>query len=88
MFYKNETLRLLEDKVVPIIKKYEDIELLIGDVSSSLDTIDSQSESEVFTMLEELYIKFNLSKSQTGMILIMEGLRDEWKQRDIDKLQK
>ena len=26
MFYKNETLRLLEDKVVPIIKKYEDIE--------------------------------------------------------------
>ena len=65
MFYKNETLRLLEDKVVPIIKKYEDIELLIGDVSSSLDTIDSQSESEVFTMLEELYIKFNLSKSQT-----------------------
>lgn len=63
-------------------------ELLIGDVSSSLDTIDSQSESEVFTMLEELYIKFNLSKSQTGMILIMEGLRDEWKQRDIDKLQK
>lgn len=30
----------------------------------------------------------NLSKSQTGMILIMEGLRDEWKQRDIDKLQK
>ena len=88
MFYKNETLRLLEDKVIPIIKKYEDIELLIGDVSSSLDTIDSQSESEVFTMLEELYIKFNLSKSQTGMILIMEGLRDEWKQRDIDKLQK
>lgn len=68
MFYKNETLRLLEDKVVPIIKKYEDIELLIGDVSSSLDTIDSQSESEVFTMLEELYIKFNLSKSQTGKI--------------------
>lgn len=61
MFYKNETLRLLEDKVVPIIKKYEDIELLIGDVSSSLDTIDSQSESEVFTMLEELYIKFNLT---------------------------
>ena len=43
MFYKNETLRLLEDKVVPIIKKYEDIELLIGDVSSSLDTIDSVS---------------------------------------------
>ncbi len=88
MFYDYEILRLLEDKVIPIIKKYEDIELLIGDVSSSLDTINSQSESEVFNMLEELYTKYKLSKPQTGMILIMECLRDEWKQRDIDKLQK
>ena len=88
MFYSGETLSLFEDKVVPIIKKYEDIELLIGDVSSSLDTIDLQDESEAFTMLDELYTKYNLSNSQTGMILIMEGLRDEWKQRDIDKLQK
>ena len=88
MFYDIERLRLLEDKIIPIIKKYEDIELLIGDVSSSLNTINIQNELEVFTMLEELYIKYNLPKPQTGMILIMEGLRDEWKQKDIDKLQK
>ena len=88
MFYNKETLRLFEDKVVPIIKKYEDIELLIGDVSSSLNTIDLQSAPEPFIMLKELYNKYNLPKPQTGMILIMEGLRDEWKQRDIDKLQK
>lgn len=88
MFYNCEILRLLEDNVIPIIKKYENIELLIGDVSSSLDTINSQSDSEMFNMLEELYTKYNLPKPQTGMILIMEGLRDEWKQRDIDKLQK
>lgn len=88
MFYNGETLSLFENKVVPIIKKYEDIELLIGDVSSSLETIDLQGEPEVFTMLEELYTKYNLSNTQSGMVLIMEGLRDEWKQRDIDKLQK
>ncbi len=88
MFYNKETLRLFEDKVVPIIKKYEDIELLIGDVSSSLNTIDLQSAPKPFIMLKELYNKYNLPKPQTGMILIMEGLRDEWKQRDIDKLQK
>ena len=88
MFFDGKILDLLEDKVIPIIKKYEDIELLIGDVSSSLDTIDSQNESKVFNMLQELYTKYNLSEPQTGMILIMEGLRDEWKQRDIDKLQK
>ena len=67
---------MLEDKIIPIIKKYEDIELLIGDVSSSLNTINIQNELEVFTMLKELYIKYNLPKPQTGMILIMEGLRD------------
>lgn len=88
MFYNIETLSLLEDKVVPIIKKYENIELLIGDISSSLDTIDLQNESEAFNMLVELYTKYNLSKSQTGMVFIMEGLRDEWRQKDIDKLQK
>ncbi|NBJ90725.1 sensor histidine kinase [Acutalibacter sp. 1XD8-36] len=88
MFYSSDALRLLEDKVVPIIKKYENIELLIGDVSSSLDTIDLQKESEIFNMLVELYNKYNLSEPQTGMVFIMEGLRDEWRQRDIDKLQK
>lgn len=88
MFYSSDALRLLEDKVVPIIKKYENIELLIGDVSSSLDTIDLQKESEIFNMLVELYNKYNLSEPQTGMVFITEGLRDEWRQRDIDKLQK
>lgn len=88
IFYNKEMLGLLEEKVIPIMKKYEDIELLIGDISSSLDTIDIQSDSEAFSMLEELYIKYNLSGSKTGMIIIMEGLRDEWRQKDIDKLQK
>ena len=88
MFYEKRTIQLLEEKIVPIMKKYEDIELLIGDVSSSLNTIDLQNEPSVFTMMEELYKKYNLPEPQTGMILIMEGLRDEWKQRDIDKLQK
>lgn len=88
MFYDSKTLVLLENKVIPIIKKYEDIELLIGDILSSLDIIDLKNESEIFGMLESLYIKYNLSNPQTGMIVIMEGLRDEWRQRDIDKLQK
>ena len=40
MFYKNETLRLLEDKVVPIIKKYEDI---VSIVSGDFDRIYAYS---------------------------------------------
>lgn len=88
MFYDNRTLQLFEDKIIPIIKKYEDVELLIGDVLSSLNLIDEQSDSGIFTMLEELYTKYNLPDPKTGMVVIMEGLRDEWRQRDIDKLQK
>lgn len=88
MFYDYRTLQIFENQVIPIIKKYEDVELLIGDVLSSLDLIDEQSESKMFAMLEELYTKYDLSAPQTGMIVIMDGLRDEWKQRDIDKLQK
>ncbi len=88
MFYDSKTLQLFENKVIPIMKKYEDVELLIGDVLSSLDVIDEQSESKIFSMLEEQYIKYDLSAPHTGLIVIMDGLRDEWKQRDIDKLQK
>ncbi|HAA9744233.1 TPA_asm: hypothetical protein GIM03_15775, partial [Listeria monocytogenes] len=32
--------------------------------------------------------RYELPDPQTGMILVMQGLRDEWKQKDIDKLQK
>jgi len=88
MFYDKKTLQTLEEQIIPIISKYEDVELLIGDVSSSLYTIDIQDESVPFKMIQELYHKYDLPNPQTGMILVMEGLRDEWKQKDIDKLQK
>lgn len=88
MFYDSNNLTILKDKVLPIIKKYENIELLVGDISSSLTEIDKEAEIEVFSMLEEQYAKYNLTGPCTGMILIMDGLRDDWKQRDIDKLQK
>lgn len=88
MFYDHKMLRLLENKVLPVIKKYEDIELLIGDVSSSLNTIDLESEPMIFSMLDGLYKKYCLPNPQTGMVLVMDGLRDEWRQKDIDKLQK
>lgn len=88
MFFDEKNLELLEKNIIPIIKKYEDIELLIGDVSSSLNTLDLFKESPEYAMLNELYIKHNLPDPITGMVIVMEGLRDEWKQKDIDKLQK
>lgn len=87
-FFNNTLLDILQNQVVDIIKKYECTELLIGDVSSQLNIINSDSEAEAFLLLNELYQDCGVSNNGTGMILIMEGLRDDWKQRDIDKLQK
>lgn len=88
IFYNANTLNNLEKMIIPILKKYENIEQLVEDVESSLEIIDLQNEAVAFSMLDELYRKYELPAPQTGMILVMEGLRDEWKQKDIDKLQK
>lgn len=88
MFYDENILDLLVEEVIPIIRKYENIEMLIGEVSSSLETIYNFEENNEYKILTELYNKYKLSEPYTGMILVMEGLRDEWRQKDIDKLQK
>ncbi len=88
IFYNINKLNELEKKIVPILKKYENIEQLVEDVESSLEIIDIHNDTVAFSMIDELYQKYELPAPQTGMILVMEGLRDEWKQKDIDKLQK
>lgn len=87
-FYEQDILQTIEKKVIPILKKYEDIEQLVEDVESFLETINVDDEPEPYIWLNLLYEKYDLPSPQTGMILVMEGLRDEWKQKDIDKLQK
>lgn len=88
IFYNSNILNQLKKEVIPVLKKYEDIEQLVEDVESSLELIDNYNDPIPFKMIEELYQKYELSTPHTGMILVMEGLRDEWKQKDIDKLQK
>lgn len=88
LFYNQQILEILKSQILPVLKKNENIEMLVGDVSSSLNIVNALQEPEAFAMLSEVYDKYNLPSPQTGMILVMSGLRDEWRQRDIDKLQK
>ncbi len=88
MFYDFDILENIQNHVLPILKKYEDMELFVGDVSTSLSLVSPDNYPEPFDIMEEIYAKYDLPNPKTGMLLIMEGLRDEWKQRDIDKLQK
>jgi len=88
IFYKPEVLEKLEKKVIPVLEKYENLQQLIEDVESPLESITFDSEPAAFELLNSLYTKYELPNPQTGMILMMDGLRDEWKQKDIEKLQK
>lgn len=88
VFYNRNNLEKLEKEIVPVLEKYEDIEQLVEDVENSLEVLDVYNDAVAFSMINELYQKYDLPSPQTGMILVMEGLRDEWKQKDIDKLQK
>lgn len=88
MFYTSETLIILEEAVLPILVKYENIQQLVEDIESTLETINLDNDFSVFELLNSIYEKYDLPLPKTGMVLVMEGLRDEWKQKDIDKLQK
>lgn len=87
-FYNLKILDILEKQVIDIIKKYENEELLLGDISSQLAVINSKNEPRAYSSINSLYQECDIPNNGTGMILVMEGLRDDWKQRDIDKLQK
>ena len=88
MFFDVFLLDCLKEKVIPILEKYENMVQLVEEIGSKLETITIDDEPEAFSMLCDLYSKYQLAEPKTGMILVMEGLRDEWKQKDIDKLQK
>lgn len=88
MFFDVFLLDCLKEKVIPILEKYENMVQLVEEIGSKLETITIDDEPEAFSMLYDLYSKYQLAEPKTGMILVMEGLRDEWKQKDIDKLQK
>ena len=87
-FFDLDTLDLLENEIVKTIKKYENVELLIGDVGAELEELTDEESLKYNSLLASIYADCNVQNQETGMILVMEGLRDDWKQKDIDKLQK
>ncbi|MHA2854257.1 sensor histidine kinase [Paenibacillus lautus] len=88
MIYKKDVLRIISEEIVPILKKYENIEQLVEDVENPLERISIESDANAFSLINDVYQNYGLPSPQTGIVLVMEGLRDHWKQKDIDKLQK
>lgn len=90
MAYELTFLELFTDTILPILKKQEKIELKLEDIDHPLEEISDREDEETFKILKDLCNaeKSSRQKQVTGMVLVLERLRDDWRQRDINKLQK
>lgn len=88
--YESSFLEVLENQCLPVIKKQEMVELKLEDVDNLLEEIVDREKEESYRILKELYQSGPELKQMpyTGIVMVLEHLRDNWRQKDIDKLQK
>lgn len=85
----NEIIDKMEEELIPIFALYQNEEVRISDINNKINDLSYEEESEFRTLLDEYYKEINIeSNFKTGLIMVLDDLRDEWKQRDITKLQK
>lgn len=87
-YFDKDILHIFEKKVIPVLKKYEGTQQLVEDIQSPLIELESPEECEYYSALLELYERKKINRRNTGLIMVLEGVRDEWNQKSIDKLQK
>lgn len=86
-YYIPENISFLNDTVMPVLEKYEWHQQLVEEIKTPLVLIDKIEDSTAYPVLRDLCQKAGKS-SISGMVMTLEGLRDDWTQRSIDKLQK
>ena len=91
LLFQKGILQNLEESVFPILEKQERIEYGIDEIGNPLEQIANRYEEDSYRLLEALKSREKENtdnKKATGMVLVLERLRDDWRQKDIDKLQK
>lgn len=89
IFFEQEKLTILEKQVIPMLRKYEDIEEKIDDIYNEIEVLETEEESKVETYLKEYYEELNINrKTVTGTVIVLDNLRDTWKDKHITRLQK
>ncbi len=88
--YEPSFLDLLENQILPIVKKQEKVELRLENIDNPVEKIENRENEETYSILKEMYRVEGREKLPvyTGLVMILEGLRDNWRQKDIEKLQK
>ena len=91
LLFQRNILSDIERLVLPVLKKREGLEYGIEKIGNPLEQIASRSEEENYKLLEELRSREKKREKEnklTGMVMVLDRLRDNWRQKDIDKLQK
>lgn len=86
-YYISENISFLSDTVMPVLEKYEWHQQLVEEIKTPLVFIDKIEDCAVYPVLHDLCQKAG-KNSVSGVVMTLEGLRDDWTQRAIDKLQK
>lgn len=89
IFYNKDILHTLEEKIIPILAKYENIEEKIDDIYNEIELLSKEEQNEKENMLLNYYKELKIDREVfTGTIIVLENLRDNWKEKHINRLQK
>ena len=86
-FFAFENVAFLAEKVLPVLEKYEWQQQLVEEIKTPLITIERLEVCEAYPILYGMCQKAG-KDHVSGIVMALDGLRDEWTQRSIDKLQK
>lgn len=91
LLFEKNVLSEIEKLVIPVLEKKEGSEHGIEEIGNPLEQIADRDAEDSFRWLKELKRREENKKKDnkvTGMVLVLERLRDNWRQKDVDKLQK
>ena len=76
--------------VAGLQQSQEKVELKLEDIDNPMEDIVNKEGEETYKLLKEMYALEGREGQavHTGLVLVLDGLRDNWRQKDIDKLQK
>lgn len=85
----DSSIKKIEEIFVPLLEKYFEEEDRIEEVKHYIDGLLVEERKNVLDMLRAFYQELKLKKSkETGLVIILENLRDDWKRKDIIKVKK
>ena len=86
-FFATENIAFLAERVLPALERYEWHHQLVEEIKTPLIAIDRLEDCEAYPILSGMCKKAG-KNHVSGIVMALDGLRDEWTQRSVDKLQK